>query len=92
MSDFQRMKHDAAAVRNLAEQYLTKWWGERCPDTDESCHCCDKWMLLDALLENPFDDLPEPNLENITAARADFAAGRCQTPQEIIRELQEQDE
>lgn len=92
MSDREAFDIDAAAVRNLAEQFLTKWWGERCPGVEPLCHCCDKWMLLDALLENPFEDLPEPNLANIAAARADFAAGRCQTPLEIIRELQESDE
>lgn len=38
------------------------------------------------------EDKVEPDLETIAAAQADFVAGRYQTPQEIIRELEKASE
>jgi len=31
------------------EQALTEHWGERCPDTEPGCPCCDAWAEYDAL-------------------------------------------
>lgn len=31
------------------EQALTAHWGERCPDIEQGCPCCDAWAEYDAL-------------------------------------------
>lgn len=38
-------------IRTIAEEYLTKFWGERCPDFEESCLVCQKWKALDLLTD-----------------------------------------
>jgi len=44
-------------LRAIADEMLTKFFGERCPDFKPSCECCRRWKLLDELTANPFERL-----------------------------------
>ena len=39
-------------VRTVAEAYLMKFFGERCPDFEQHCVVCQKWAALDKLLSS----------------------------------------
>lgn len=34
----------------LIEQAITEYWGDRCPETEPGCQCCDAWAEYDALV------------------------------------------
>lgn len=55
MGDRTEFERDAESLRKAADEFLTKWWGQECPEQSPGCHCCDKRMMLRALLENPFE-------------------------------------
>lgn len=38
--------HDDAS---LIEQAITEWFGERCPETEPGCPCCDAWAQYDSM-------------------------------------------
>ena len=44
----------ANRVRFVAEFMLTAHYGSRCPDFDGGCVVCQKWKLLDQLLDSPY--------------------------------------
>jgi len=48
----------AARVRDEAERLLETHIGERCPDVKLGCLICDRWALLDKLLESPYEEIP----------------------------------
>lgn len=48
-------QEESIYVRTIAEKFLTKWYGERCPDFEPNCTNCKRWKLLDDLLQNPFE-------------------------------------
>lgn len=43
----------AERARVAVEKYLEAAYGPRCVDVDPECVCCNRWRLLDALLEYP---------------------------------------
>lgn len=45
----------ARNVRILAEPLLEVHFGSRCPEHSDHCPNCDRWDLLDRLLENPYE-------------------------------------
>ena len=55
-TDKQPFAADTDHVRYMVGVFLAKWFGERCPDFDAGCVTCQRWGLLDKLLENPFDE------------------------------------
>lgn len=36
--------------KNYIAEAITAHWGERCPDTEPGCPCCDAWAQFDALM------------------------------------------
>ena len=40
----------------LSWLYITRLWGDRCPDYDELCACCEKWKEHDWLFNGVKDD------------------------------------
>lgn len=38
-------------MKNLIEQAITEYWGERCPDYEPSCPCCITWEQYDVMYE-----------------------------------------
>lgn len=47
---------ESLAPRAAAEEFVREMFGERCPDYEANCECCQRWRLLDELLANPFED------------------------------------
>lgn len=54
--DFETL---AGRVREAAELLLVEHFGHRCVEHDSMCITCQRWDALDALLKDPWDDLPE---------------------------------
>jgi len=46
----------ATRVRDEVTVLLETHIGERCPDVVEGCPICDRWALLDKLLESPYEE------------------------------------
>jgi len=42
-------------VRTDLANWITHWWGERCPDYYKGCQCCEAWVGFDAI----FAEIPE---------------------------------
>lgn len=39
-------------VRENLRKWMILYWGERCPDVEESCLCCRAWKAFDTIFEN----------------------------------------
>lgn len=37
-------------IRTVSEEFLTKWYGVRCPNYNFHCECCKRWKALDCIL------------------------------------------
>ena len=35
---------------DMIEEAVREWWGERCPDFDFTCACCQAWLQFDKLV------------------------------------------
>lgn len=55
ISDFDKFEKYAGLARTTASLLLEEFFGEKCDVYSESCPLCQRWKLLDQLLENPFD-------------------------------------
>lgn len=42
-------------MTNLIEEAIKEWYGERCPDYQECCPCCDAWLQFDNLVRLAYD-------------------------------------
>lgn len=38
-----------AYIKNMAEDFVTEYFGERCGDYEHNCECCRRWRALDTL-------------------------------------------
>lgn len=54
MRDKEKFEQMAGHIRTIADEMLTTYFGERCPDFEPGCLCCERWKLLDKLTDNPF--------------------------------------
>ena len=39
----------ALAMQALTKKWMENWWGERCPDFEENCYCCQAWKAFDVM-------------------------------------------
>ena len=53
-TDFDEFAMMAGHVRIIAETMLAEFFGQRCPDFEKDCECCQRWKFLDDLTANPF--------------------------------------
>ena len=54
-SDHLEFEAYAQSVREAAVALLLNQFGPRCVEYEPDCPCCQRWKLLDQLLENPHD-------------------------------------
>ena len=38
-------------TQSKIEEAITEYWGERCPDFDKDCACCQAWKEFDSLMK-----------------------------------------
>lgn len=43
--------YDAAARESWFEKRIEKYYGQRCPDSEPSCACCDAWARYDKIVK-----------------------------------------
>ncbi len=60
MSDQDNFDDDIIKFEDEVEDFIVKWFGERCLDFEPNCHCCQRWRNYDELMSNPFDDGLQP--------------------------------
>lgn len=53
-SDSEEFDMDAQVPQQMTQQFIEKWFGERCESFDGGCCVCKKWKAFDFLFENPF--------------------------------------
>lgn len=53
MDDQTKFMMESLPTLIAAEKFLKIWFGEKCEDFDEDCPCCQRWALLEKLLEWP---------------------------------------
>lgn len=55
MSDYDDFAIDICHVLPPVQEFVVKWYGERCPDYDPDCIVCQHWKMVDELFRNPFE-------------------------------------
>lgn len=55
IGDFEQFELDIAKLVIPIEDFITKHFGERCPDYEENCENCRRWGAYARLIENPFE-------------------------------------
>ena len=55
MEDNEKFMMESLPTLIAAEKFLKIWFGEKCGDFDEDCPCCQRWALLEKLIEYPED-------------------------------------
>jgi hypothetical protein len=46
---------EGSQLSGRVSQWITEYYGERCPDKCEHCPCCEKWAEFDKLFEDVKD-------------------------------------
>lgn len=71
---------------NKIEEPITEWFGERCPDTQQGCACCDAWAEYDVIkglvdaaasMRNTFIPFSDDEFRAIYAIDAALAAAKA---------------
>lgn len=56
--------------KNYIAEAITAHWGERCPDTEPGCPCCDAWAQFDTIVVAR----TEPTASELLDKLAEFSA------------------
>jgi len=43
---------DVVKLKERVSIFITEYYGERCPDYEPECICCEQWMCFDKLFRD----------------------------------------